>query len=553
MLRSSARRTVLAALLVAAAAAPATAGAAVDPLTLVSGPSPFAAGCEGAPQTGTVYRNAEVEPWVDVNLADANNLVGNWQQDRWSNGGASGNLSAYSLNGGTSWTIPPISAAPDTGQAKFSRCTGGNAANGGDFERATDPWVSFSPNGVAHQVALSINDSNFANAVLTSRSFDKGANWEDPVVVKFDDRANFFNDKETLTADPTDSRFVYVTWQRIVAPSDNASARAGVRAAAFRSLAWFARSDDNGASYDVVKPILNPGNKAQTIGNQIVVLPNGDLVMLFNLIRNVGSNQNRGFTAAVMRSTDKGDTWSAPIEIDRMITDGVTDPADGHAVRTGDLIPQIAVDDNSGALYVVWQDDRFTGEEQIAFSRSTNGGRTWSATRRISTVGGVNQAFTATAQGRVERDGRRPVLRLPLRQSGHHAAAHHRHVAAAVHERRCELDRRADRDHVVRHDDRARRARLLRRRLRGSRLRRRRAEAGVQAVPGPRQQRQPGQPHRRVRHHRVDQRTLGRVTSRRPPGRRDVHALSRQPHPHAPCTTGENAELAGSVARRAGV
>ena len=403
MLRASAGRTVLAAFLVAAATAPATAMAAVDPLTLVSGPSPFAAGCEGAPQTGTVFRNAEVEPWVDVNLADANNLVGDWQQDRWSNGGASGNLSAYSLNGGTSWTIPPISSASDTGQAKFSRCTGGSAANGGDFERATDPWVSFSPNGVAHQVALGINDSNVANAVLTSRSFDKGANWEDPVVVKFDNQANFFNDKETLTADPTDSRFVYVTWQRIVAPNMSASARAGERAAAFRSIAWFARSDDNGASYDVVRPIFDPGNKAQTIGNQIVVLPNGDLVMVFNLIRNVGTNRNRGFTVAVMRSTDKGDTWSAPILIDRMITDGVTDPADGHAVRTGDLIPQIAVDDDNGNLYVVWQDDRFTGEEQIAFSRSTNGGRSWSAARRISTVGGLNQAFTPTV--RVADDG----------------------------------------------------------------------------------------------------------------------------------------------------
>ena len=396
MLRASVRATALAAVLGIAAAAPAT--AAVDPLTVVSGPSPFVAGCEGAPQTGTVYRNAEVEPWVDVNLTDANNLIGDWQQDRWSNGGASGNLSAFSLNGGTTWTIPPVSSAPDTGQAKFSRCTGGNAANGGDFERATDPWVSFSPNGVAHQVALGINDSNVANAVLTSRSSDKGANWEDPVVVKFDDRANFFNDKETITADPTDSRFVYVTWQRIVAPNERASARAGERAAAFRSIAWFARSDDNGATYEVVKPIFNPGNKAQTIGNQIVVLPNGDLVMLFNLIRNVGANRNRGYTAAVMRSTDKGETWSGPIEIDRMITDGVRDPADGHDVRTGDAIPQIAVDDQSGALYVVWQDDRFTGQEQIAFSRSVNGGRTWSATQRISTVGGVNQAFNPTVR-----------------------------------------------------------------------------------------------------------------------------------------------------------
>ena len=409
MPRASVCMSVLVVLLVAAAApattsvAPATTSAAVDPFTLVSGPSPFAVGCEGVRQTGTVFRSAEVEPWVDVNLADANNLVGNWQQDRWSNGGASGNLSAYSLDGGTSWTIPPISSAPDTGQAKFSRCTGGNAANGGDFERATDPWVSFSPNGVAQQVALSINDSNVANAVLTSRSFDKGANWEDPVVVKFDDRANFFNDKETITADPTDSRFVYVTWQRIVAPNLRASARAGERTASFRSIAWFARSDDNGASYDVVKPVFDPGQFAQTIGNQIVVLPNGDLVMLFNLIRNVGAPANRGFTAAVMRSTDKGDTWSAPIRIDRMITDGVTDPADGHAVRTGDLIPQIAVDDDNGNLYVVWQDDRFTGEEQIAFSRSTDGGRSWSATRRISKVGGVNQAFTPTV--RVADDG----------------------------------------------------------------------------------------------------------------------------------------------------
>ena len=104
-----------------------------------------------------------------------------------------------------------------------------------------------------------------------------------------------------------------------------------------------------------------------------------------------------------MRSTDKGNTWSAPIEIDRMITDGVTDPADGHPVRTGDLIPQIAVDDQSGALYVVWQDDRFTGQEQIALSKSTDGGLTWTTAQRISTVGGVNQAFNPTV--RVADDG----------------------------------------------------------------------------------------------------------------------------------------------------
>jgi len=61
------------------------------------------------------------------------------------------------------------------------------------------------------------------------------------------------------------------------------------------------------------------------------------------------------------------------------------------------------VDEESGDLYVVWQDDRFTGQEQIAFSSSTDGGLTWGPTRRISKVGGVNQAFTPTV--RVADDG----------------------------------------------------------------------------------------------------------------------------------------------------
>jgi hypothetical protein len=402
-------RQVLALAAAAALLAVGSAVATVDPTVRVSPTtSPFGgtatgAACQGQAQTGTNYPGAEVEPHVDVNLANNNNLVGAWQQDRWSNGGSTGQMSAFSTNGGQSWTTPPISAASNTGQAKFSRCTGGNAQNGGDYERATDPWVSFSPNGVVHQISLGINDSNTDNAVIASRSTDGGANWRDPVVIKRDREANFFNDKETLTANPNDPDFVYATWQRIVAPSLSASARAGERAAAFRSIPWFARSDDNGASYDTVKPLFDPGNKNQTIGNQIVVLPNGDLVMLFNLIRNTSDAKNRGFTAEVIRSTDNGDTWSNPIVIDRMFPAGVRDPEDGHGVRTGDLNPEIAVDNNTGSLYVVWQDSRFTGREQVAMSKSEDGGLTWSPTKRVSTVGGTNQAFTPVV--RVADDG----------------------------------------------------------------------------------------------------------------------------------------------------
>src|SRR5437667_5781423 len=62
-------------------------GGTVAPLRVISPGSPFAPGCEGVPQPGsTVYQNAEVEPWVDVNPTDSRNLIAVWQQDRWSNG-----------------------------------------------------------------------------------------------------------------------------------------------------------------------------------------------------------------------------------------------------------------------------------------------------------------------------------------------------------------------------------------------------------------------------------------------------------------------------------
>src|SRR5436190_1085794 len=69
-------------------------GYVVAPLALASAPSPFAACTAGGP--GTVYPNAEVEPRVAVNPTDPGNIVGVYQQDRWSDGGARGLVTAVS-------------------------------------------------------------------------------------------------------------------------------------------------------------------------------------------------------------------------------------------------------------------------------------------------------------------------------------------------------------------------------------------------------------------------------------------------------------------------
>ena len=58
-------------------------------------------------------------------------------------------------------------------------CSGGTAGGTGDYQRATDPWLSFGPDGTLHQLALSFNDvalpfepKDFDHALLASRSTD---------------------------------------------------------------------------------------------------------------------------------------------------------------------------------------------------------------------------------------------------------------------------------------------------------------------------------------------------------------------------------------------
>lgn len=418
------RSMALALLLVAVLAATSVSAWAgslrLERLAQVSGRSPFA-GCTAdnvAGQSGTNVLHSEVEPWVDVNPADPANVVGAFQQDRWSNGGARGLVAAVSFDGGTRWTTRVI--------------PGITLCSGGIYDRSTDPWVSFSPNGVVHQLALSFNDiaepleaRDFDHALLASRSTDGGRTWSTPVTVIRDLDANVFNDKQSITADPADSNFVYAVWDRLLFPSsERASVIAGFHSFAFRGPAWFARSANGGATWEPARQIFDPGQENQTIGNQIVVLPNGDLVNVFDLIKTSrapvpepGQPPRFEFLkVALIRSSDRGVTWlTTPTIVDLLRTIGVTDPESGDPVRTGDIIPDVAVDRNPaspgfGNLYVVWQDARFNGfqNDSIAFSMSTDGGFTWSAAIKVNKTptnipAGSQQAFTPSVH--VAADG----------------------------------------------------------------------------------------------------------------------------------------------------
>jgi hypothetical protein len=378
--------------------------ASAGPYTLTStatasGPSPFAA-CTAdqaaAQQAGgsVLYPNSEPEPRVDVNPTNTSNIVGVYQQDRWNDGGARGLVSSWSKDGGATWhpvVIPDVSA-----------CSGNL-----NYARASDPWVSFAPNGDLYSISLSFNEPGLpspANAILVNKSTNGGESWGAPIAIAADSTNGL--DKQSITADPFDSHFVYAAWDRFVSPPGFPPSDLGrFHAAAFVQQAFFSRSTDGGATWEPGRVLYNPGTQAGTIGSIINVLPDRTLVDGFVVFAN-HKRQIRGAYVADVRSTDLGVTWSkkatliAPVDAS---FPGPTDPDNtGKTIRGGEL-PDFAVDRTNGNLYAVWDDDLPDGIDKIYFSQSTDGGLTWSTPVKINqTPTNIpdldQQAFTATVK-----------------------------------------------------------------------------------------------------------------------------------------------------------
>src|SRR6266540_3665760 len=84
------------------------------------------------------------------------------------------------------------------------------------------PWVTFAPNGDVYQISLSASSDLLTSAILVSKSTDSGDTWSEPTTLIRETSSFHFNDKESITADPTDSNFVYAVWDRSRKPGENA-------------------------------------------------------------------------------------------------------------------------------------------------------------------------------------------------------------------------------------------------------------------------------------------------------------------------------------------
>jgi BNR repeat-like domain len=343
--------------------------------------------------SGHVTLDSETEPMVSVNQSNRSNVVGMWQEDRWTTGGSRNVVLGTSMDGGQTWTNSPLQ-----GVAILA---------GGEFQRVTDPWVDFGPSNRVYAFSLGFDDTGPDNGLFVNTSTDGGLTWGAPVPVIIDRQFEFFNDKNALAADDWGSSpnrgNVYLAWDRLI---EDPLGQPFV--GTYTGPAMFSRSTDGGASFSTPQVVFATGTNKQTIGNVPVTFPNGDVAVLGTYFEN-GSLGKNSQHLWVTRSTDGGVTFSAPA----LVLDMQSLPVPG--LRTGDTVPSFAVA-GDGTLYATWQDVRFSNGKRtdVLVTSSRDEGRTWSTPLKANdTPAGAQDAFTPAIA--VDSRGRVGILYYDLR------------------------------------------------------------------------------------------------------------------------------------------
>ena len=313
---------------------------------------------------------AQAEPHIARAITNEDFLAGVFQEGRFAtSGGAVDCGYSISHDGGLTWTRALIPGLTMT--------------SGGPYFRATDPVAAFDLNGNVYLETLVATDTQFSNgAVVLSKSTDGGVTFASPMVAYQPSNSSVFPDKEWMAINTFGST---ATAGRILVTFSLFSNINATGAPIMRTY-----STDTGFTWSPVGAISNETNLQ---GSQPLFLPNGNCVVVY---WNFGTGPASERLQAV-NSTDGGITFGSP----HIITSATE--YNEPAIRTGSFLPSAVGDRTTQNVYVVYQ-ALLAGNPRIAFTKSTDGGITWSTPFAISNnppgSGVFNPAINVSPDGR---------------------------------------------------------------------------------------------------------------------------------------------------------
>jgi hypothetical protein len=322
------------------------------------------------PSTLPAGMRAQAEPHIARSPINSDFLVAAFQEGRFVDGGAVDCGYAISGDGGLTWSRALIPNLTQT--------------SGGSYFRATDPVAGVDLHGNIYLNTEGATDTNFNNGdIVVSRSSDGGQTFGAPSVVYHPPNNTVFPDKPWMAINTFAGT---ATVGRILATFTLFSNTNTVGGSIRRAY-----SDDGGATWSATASVNSGVNTAQ--GSQPLFLPNGNAVVVY---WNFGTSSQPAERLEAVISTNGGTTFGNPKRI--AFGTEYNEPS----IRTGSFLPSAVGDRANGNLYVVYQ-TRLAGNPKIAFSKSIDGGNTWSVPIAISDnpsgSGVFNPAINVSADG----------------------------------------------------------------------------------------------------------------------------------------------------------
>lgn len=252
-----------------------------------------------------------------------------------------------------------------------------------ELPNQSDPVVTFDAAGTAYLTLIAYNQNDLSvGGIFVARSTDAGLTWQKPVAVATNSE-DVFNDKEWVAVDRSGNQStrgnIYVTWTLF---SEDGPRRD-------RGDIVVSRSTDGGRTFSAHQPV-SPTEHSTNQGSCPVVGPRGEVYVLY--YRDLGSAS----ALYVAKSSDGGLTFPQVVKA----TDVTRPPSPlpGSSFRIF-VLPTLAVDPTSGALYATWN-DYSSGDTDVKLVASSDGGVTWTPPSRIGRdTGKADQFFPAAVVG----------------------------------------------------------------------------------------------------------------------------------------------------------